>query len=142
MILTYEKFLNPFRDKLITQDDFDIVSDLFLEISDDFKEVEYADRYIEPITNSNVMLNNGNEDQFCIFRTFLLKKCKVGELLPYRQIIIGIKIFEHDIPLPIEKEKLRDKLTRFKKRLKKYKFNTNIYDGHEDNYIFLIIINK
>lgn len=126
MILTYERF-SFFKDRKITQDDIDLISDLFLEISDGLKEINFVDRYD--------MENGVEEDSFC-FLGVLPEHYKNSKVNGWVDIEIclsfsdteghlgGISWLSDEIE---QKQKIMNKkIYPFVERLKKYGFKVRI----------------
>jgi len=130
MILTYERF-SLFRNKKITQDDVDLVSDLFLEISDGLKEVSFSD-----FNDYDMEDFDGLEEDSFYFRAITADKIKGHNANGYISITVCLSFSDTEnslggiswlsSELEEKQRKFNKKIHPFIDRLKKYKFKVSI----------------
>lgn len=144
MILTYERFnskFNPFRNKSLSNEDIDTISDLFLEIEDD---LHYIDSYGQ--LNPDAALYDhlhGIDKQMDVFTTRVYKagQRRTGDRKTNKNIEYHIFIKLAPGGLTIDsfiekKEKFIKRIEKFIKRIEKFGFNGKLHISK--NYIITL----
>lgn len=146
-IETYEGFKNPFRNKNMTRDDIDLISDLFLEISDSLYDCSGSN------VSGYIPDSPPEEDCFSLY-TRSGGRSEWGTPRSPQVVFIDIKLYfsdrdnservtDFDVKNPLidcnyrEKKynEMCEKLDKFIKRLKRYKFYAEKFD--DDSLMFI-----